>query len=111
MEWVKSNTNKQIFGYKNHLWNGMTCLELCKLIQNLIKTNNFWTGVRHIYSPDTLSKFDLVNLINEIYQLNITITKTETPKKCYRNLSSSYESPIKTNLKEQIIEMKNFKIE
>lgn len=110
VEWVKSNKSKEISGYKNHLWNGVTCLELCKLMSEIIDTNDFWLGVKHIHSPDTLSKFELLNLINEIYELNIDVKETETSKKCFRNLSSSYNSPIIKKLKEQIIEMKNFKI-
>ena len=49
-------------------------------------------------------------MINKIYDLNITITEMETSEKCYRNLNSLYSCPIKINLYEQIIEMKNFKI-
>lgn len=108
IEWVKSNKNKEIFGYKNHLWNGVTCLELCKLIHDMIKTNDFWIGVKHIHSPDTLSKFELVNIINEVYKLNIIVKETETEKKCYRNLSSFHENRITKKLKDQIIETSKF---
>jgi dTDP-4-dehydrorhamnose reductase len=110
VEWVKSQSNTTINGYTNHLWNGVTCLELSKLIDNMIQGMDFWEGVKHIFSPKTVSKYELVNIINKIYDLNITITKMETSEKCYRNLNSLYSCPIKIDLYEQIIEMKNFKI-
>lgn len=110
VEWVKSQSNTTINGYTNHLWNGVTCLELSKLIDNMIQEINFWVGIKHIFSPKTVSKYELVSMINKIYDLNITITEIETSEKCYRNLNSLYSCPIKIDLYEQIIEMKNFKI-
>jgi dTDP-4-dehydrorhamnose reductase len=110
VEWVKSQSNTTINGYVNHLWNGVTCLELSKLIDNMIQEMGFWEGVKHIFSPKTVSKYELVSMINKIYDLNITINEVETSEKCYRNLNSLYGCPIKIDLYEQIIEMKNFKI-
>jgi hypothetical protein len=49
-------------------------------------------------------------MINEIYNLNITINKKETNEKCYRNLNSLFPNPITKSLYEQINEIKNFKI-
>ena len=68
LEWVKSNKNMEIKGFKNHLWNGVTCLQLSKLIFNFIKNNINWSGVRHIFS-NQVSKYELVKYINEIYEL------------------------------------------
>ena len=73
IEWVKSNKNKTINGYTNHFWNGVTCLTLAKIIENIINKTLFWKGVRHIFSPNTVTKNDLCNYINKIYELNINI--------------------------------------
>jgi dTDP-4-dehydrorhamnose reductase len=110
LEWVRSNKGKIIDGYENHLWNGVTCLELSKLISKIIKEKIYWTGVRHVFSPTTVSKYELVNMINDIYNLEITINKKNTATNCYRNLSTSFESMIDKNLREQIVELKEFKI-
>ena len=48
LEWVKSNKNGTINGYNNHLWNGITCLQLALIIKKIIDKNLFWKGVRHI---------------------------------------------------------------
>lgn len=73
LEWVKSNKNGKIKGYINHYWNGVTCLTLANFIKDIIDNNNFWSGVKHIYSPETISKYELCCFINEIYNLNIDI--------------------------------------
>tara|TARA_A100001515_G_scaffold19529_2_gene14408 strand:- start:5031 stop:5864 length:834 start_codon:yes stop_codon:yes gene_type:complete len=73
MKWVLDNKNKQIDGYENCLWNGITTLELAKRIKEIIEYQNFWTGVRHLHNPKTISKYELCCLINKIYNLNISI--------------------------------------
>lgn len=111
IEWAKSNRNKNIFGYKNHLWNGVTCLELAKVIKKIIDKNIFWEGVRHVYSPNTVNKYDLLNDISKIYDLNLNITPIETDTHCYRNLFSIYKMNLVTNnLIDQIKEIKKFQI-
>src|SRR3989344_884617 len=66
LEWVLSNKGKTLDGYENHIWSGVTCLELAKLIDSVIEGNTYWEGVRHIFSPDTISKYELVSMINDI---------------------------------------------
>lgn len=110
VEWVKSQSETSIDGYINHLWNGVTCLELSKLIDRMITNKNFWKGVRHIFSPKTVSKYELVTMISVIFKLNILIDKKETSERCYRNLSSLYDNLIELDLYDQIIEMKKFNI-
>jgi len=106
LEWVKSNSGKEIHGFVNHHWNGVTCLELSKIIHKIISENLFWKGVRHIFSPRSVSKFELVSMINDIYSLGITITKLETEKND-KTLTTIYE-PIFTipDIYNQIKEMK-----
>lgn len=110
LEWVRSNKNGEIDGYTNHIWNGVTCYELAKQIHNIIDTGNFWCGVRHVYSPETVSKFELVNIINSVYELNIKINPIQTRNWCVRILTSKYETPVKQTISEQIRELKKFKL-
>ena len=63
IEWVKSNKNKEVNGYINHFWNGITCLQFAKVCKYMIDNNIFWSGVKHITSPDCISKYDLIKLI------------------------------------------------
>lgn len=109
LEWVRSNKNQNINGYLNHFWNGVTCLELSKQIYNIIETNSYWKGVRHYHSPDAVSKYELVSHINEIYKLGNNIIPT-MEKYCDRTLTSKYGCPIRTKIKDQIIESKEYKL-
>ncbi|RJO59334.1 NAD-dependent epimerase/dehydratase family protein [Candidatus Parcubacteria bacterium] len=111
LEWVKSNKGKTIDGFDNHLWNGVTCLELTKFMDQIIQKKTFWAGVRHIFSPNIVSKYELVNKINEIYNLNITINKKSNAVNCRRNLSTLFNDFFITKpLTDQITELKKFKL-
>ena len=77
IEWVKSQKNYTINGYTNHYWNGVTCFELAKYIKNILDNNTFWNGIKHICSPNIVTKYELCCYINEIYKLNINIEKYE----------------------------------
>jgi dTDP-4-dehydrorhamnose reductase len=108
IEWVKSNKNQTIDGYTNHYWNGVTCLTLANIIKNIIDNNAFWKGVKHIYSPNCVSKYNLCCYINEIYNLNINIMPIETENKNLTLLSK--EPPLfeLNDIHSQIIEQKNY---
>ena len=112
-EWVKSNKNKEINGFMNHFWNGITCLQFAKIVEQIIKDNLFWKGVRHIFSPKAVSKYELLKMINDIYDFNIKINKTNTDELCDKSLSTIYNENNLfkiIDLKEQINEMKIFKL-
>tara|TARA_B100001758_G_scaffold2877_1_gene2337 strand:+ start:3852 stop:4688 length:837 start_codon:yes stop_codon:yes gene_type:complete len=111
LEWVKLNKNNEIKGFTNHLWNGITCLELSNIIEYIIINNKYWKGVKHIFSPNIISKYKLCNYINNIYNLNIKINKFETKKKVYKNLDSIYELNYNINdIETQIKNLKNFNL-
>lgn len=108
LEWLLSNKKKTINGYVNHLWNGVTCLELAQQINQIIENNNYWCGTRHMFSPNTVSKFELSNIINRIYNLEMGVIPYNTPSHCYRNLNTIHNNPITSTLEHQIEELKNF---
>lgn len=110
VEWIKSNRDKQANGYINHFWNGVTCLEFAKICKRMINEDIFWQGTKHIFSPGAISKYELVKMISDIYELNIDVIPFETAVKCDRTLSSIRTDVVidVPELKDQIIEMKNF---
>lgn len=111
VEWIKSSANTTVNGFTNHLWNGITCLQFAKVCDEIIKTDNFWNGIKHLHS-NTLNKQELVSTISDVYGLNITVTPKETPNKCDRSISSIFQENLDSfkipTLKEQIIEMRDF---
>lgn len=110
IEWVKSQKNGSVNGFTNHIWNGVTCLELAKFIKEVITNNSYWTGVRHIFSPVTVTKYELVKIIAEIYDLNIQIIPSIAKDYCNRSLKSIYTPLITKSLVQQIQEQSNFSI-
>jgi dTDP-4-dehydrorhamnose reductase len=110
LEWVK-NSKGNIYGYNNHLWNGITCLEYAKIICNMIQNDLFWSGVRHIYSPEVKSKYDLCCTIKKVYDLDIGIIKKEEGKMVDKTLNSIHPLNFDIqSLEKQIFELKNFLI-
>jgi dTDP-4-dehydrorhamnose reductase len=107
LEWIVNNKNKSIDGFTNHYWNGVTCLTLAKIIKKIIKNKLFWNGVKHIHSPNVVTKYDLCCYINEIYNLNIKINpiKNEIEK----NMTLSGENLFTiSDVKSQLIEQYKF---
>lgn len=90
LEWVKSSTGKSINGYKNHYWNGITCLQLSKIISEVIKRDLYWEGVRHVFSPCSVNKYELVKYIINIYNLDINVHEFETDQKIDKTITSNY---------------------
>jgi dTDP-4-dehydrorhamnose reductase len=91
LEWVKNNKNGKINGYNNFYWNGITCLTLSKIIKDIIKNNSYWLGAKHFYSPNTVSKYELCDIINKIYGLNINIEDFKLNEPKNMTLSSIYD--------------------
>jgi dTDP-4-dehydrorhamnose reductase len=107
LEWVKSNKGGNINGFTNHYWNGVTCLELCEIIEFIIKNNLYEQKLRHVFS-NTVSKYELVNLINEIYKLDIQIKPHYTENKCDRTLTTVYSKVETKSIAEQIDQTRKF---
>jgi dTDP-4-dehydrorhamnose reductase len=93
LEWVLSNDGKTINGYENHIWNGITCLEYCKIIERIIQENLFWSGIKHIYSPSPKSKYELAVMISSIFQKKIEIIPTKSTETVNKTLLSN-DKPI-----------------
>jgi len=110
IEWVIKQKNTVIDGYTNVFWNGVTCLQLAKIIEHIIKNDIHWQGVRHFFSPDIVSKFELCNYINEIYNLSIVIE--EQPSVCKNmTINTIYKNDFEyiiPCIKTQIIQQYNF---
>lgn len=105
LAWVKHS--EQITGWDNHYWNGLTCLQLAIILLQIIRDNLFWTGVRHIHSPNIVSKYQLATYIKDIYSLNnLTIQKISTPISINKALSSIYDTITQFNIPDIYIQLR-----
>lgn len=92
LEWAKSQAGKDVNGFTNHLWNGVTTLYLVEVIENILNKNLYQTGIFHIHSPNTVNKYELLQIFDEVYQLNYTkINPVEAKDAVDRTLSSIYD--------------------
>jgi dTDP-4-dehydrorhamnose reductase len=80
LEWVRNNPDKNLTGWNNHWWNGITTLQLAKCINQYIN-NPVVTGVYHLVNNRIrITKYDLLVLIDQIYGLGKIIASAEGPK-------------------------------
>lgn len=112
VEWIKSNKGKTVNGFSDHKWNGVTCLEWAKFVESMIISGEFWKGTVHVYSPQPVTKAELVQMVSDVYDLGLTVNVTTSNKACDRTLDSvKMHNLIKRALREQVEEMKEFSLE
>ncbi len=85
-EWLKLQEGKTIDGFENAIYSGLTTIEFARIIGIIVRDYQDLNGLFNL-SSDPISKFDLLNLINDKMKLNITINK-ETNFFCDRSLNS-----------------------
>lgn len=98
IEWFLQQRNKTIKGYANAIYSGITSAEMARQISLIIRKYPNLTGLYQI-SSEPISKYDLLVLLNEISNLNITVEKDNSystnkslDSKKYRQLTG-YNSP------------------
>jgi len=109
IEWIKSSKDKTVNGFINHNWNGVTCLQVAKIFENIILNDKYWNGVQIVTSPNIINKCDMVKLISDTYNLNITVTPVEDKNPIDRTMESKYINNFNIPaLEQQIKELKEF---
>jgi len=80
LEWVLNNPEQELNGWINHWWNGITTLQLAKCINQYIN-NPCVAGVYHLVNNRIrITKYNLLVLINQTYNLNKSIALSTGPK-------------------------------
>lgn len=69
------NSEGTINGYTKAIWSGVTTIELAKQI-NIALENNL-RGLYHVVNGESISKYDLLNLIKDVFNKEIEILKEE----------------------------------
>lgn len=112
LEWAKSQAGKEVNGFTNHKWNGVTTLYLAEVIENILKNNLYQKGIFHVHSPNIVDKYELLQIFNEVYELKFSkINATEAKDAVDRSIDTIYElSKIvcKKTLQKQVKEMREF---
>ena len=80
LKWILTNTDSELNGWENAWWNGMTTLQLAKCLEIYIE-NPTITGIYNLVNNDVkINKYDLLCKVNEVYNLNKIVNKTNGPK-------------------------------
>jgi dTDP-4-dehydrorhamnose reductase len=73
LDWFLKQDN-EVAGYTKAIFSGLTTLELSNVIKDYVIPNRELSGLYHV-SSDPISKYDLLSLVNNVYQKNIKINK------------------------------------
>jgi dTDP-4-dehydrorhamnose reductase len=108
-KWV-TNQSGAINGYTNAYWSGVTTIELAKVILEIINRLSIPTGIIHLTNNEKLSKFDLLTLIKNVFELkDIQIIEYHNYKvdKSFVNTRNEIDLKVSSYL-EMILEMKEW---
>ena len=101
------NQNGNIYGYKNVFWSGVTTFELSKAI--LFSINNEISGLWNLTNGIEISKFDLIEKVVNIFQLNKINLKQDNEKSSNKTLISIRQIDFKVSSYDKMTyELKSF---
>ena len=80
------NSSIEVNGYKNAIFSGLPTYEVARVLEKFVIPNNSLYGLYHL-SANPINKYDLLNLIKEIYKKDIII-KEDKEFKIDRSLNS-----------------------
>jgi len=111
LQWVISQKGEDVNGYLNHFWNGITCFRLAQILDFCITEEVYWVGAKHIFSMP-MNKHDVIELINDIYDLDINLKEINADVAIDRTLSTvryDVEFPV-SNIEEDLKEQKKYSL-
>jgi len=77
LKWFMSQ-GPEVEGWNSALWTGVTTLELAKVIESVVSGNSPETGLWHCVPAASITKFDLLRLMNDVFR-NSTVKVNEVP--------------------------------
>jgi dTDP-4-dehydrorhamnose reductase len=76
-EWIINNKEKEINGFSRVMYSGVTTVYMARLVTNLIENHKDLAGIYNIAS-NPISKFELLHLINNNFDLELVINKNQS---------------------------------
>ena len=107
-EWIINNKVTEISGFSRVMYSGVTTVYMASLIADLIENHKDLSGIYNIAS-NPISKFELLHLINDNFDLGLVINKDQSiiSNKTLDSSKIDNELGIKSsNWNELIIELK-----
>ena len=76
-EWIINNKEKEINGFSRVMYSGVTTVYMAKLVADLIDNHKNLSGIYNVASKP-ISKFELLHLINDNFDLGLIINDDKT---------------------------------
>ena len=77
LEWFLAQ--KEVYGFKKAIFSGLPSVEFARVIRDFVIPNPSINGLYHV-GAKPISKYDLLNIINEVYQSKIKIYSDQSFK-------------------------------
>jgi dTDP-4-dehydrorhamnose reductase len=74
LEWFLSQDKKQIKGFKKTFYSGVSTIFMAKVVKNIILNYPVLAGLYHLAPVNPISKYDLLALAKEVFNINVDIT-------------------------------------
>jgi len=104
LEWFL-NSDGEVNGYLNQMWNGNTTLEWSKWCEKIINDWDYWDSTTTLSNSKCMSKYEILEIFKEVYEKNIIIN----PMKAQIEKNNCLDGLKTTDLKQQLFELKNYK--
>ena len=75
-EWVINSKEKEINGFSRVIYSGVTTVYMARLVVDLIENHKDFNGIYNMAS-NPISKFELLSLINDNFDLGLVINKDQ----------------------------------
>lgn len=91
LDWFRKQKNKKIYGFTNHLWNGITTKQFAHICNQIIQDREKFprNGLFHIFST-SLTKYDMLKKFEEKYKINAIIKPVKAEVSVDRRLDTKY---------------------
>ena len=103
--WYTQNKEKRVNGFLHQYWNGLTTLELSYFILEHLKASSLASRIVHVRSEVTVSKYELLCLIKNIFFTMVAIDPIDCPVKQYTLTSTLVEA--RKSIKDQLYDLKD----
>ncbi len=104
-EFVRKNAGGEINGFQNQIWNGITCLQWAKNVEQVFRT--YPPSVYH-FPSEVFTKDKVAELVSDVYDLNVKVNPIDAPKSFDKTLTTIYYNIRRISLRTQLEEMKEF---
>lgn len=105
--WAQAQAGKEVRGFTNHIWNGVSTKQYAKVCETIIDNDLYSVGTKHVFSNE-VDKYELLQLIDKRYGLNLKIAPIEAGEAVNRSMATIHDLCGKLaipTLAEQIAEM------